>query len=235
MQNILLVEDDIPLARLVAEWLKLEHYSVTITNNGEDAKGALSQRTFDLIVLDLSLPDVGGMEILQSFRQGGGQAPVLILSGRQAIESKLEGLELGADDYMTKPFDAAELSARVKAILRRPLKYVGDVLRLGDLEIDCSARGVRVADQAIKLEPLEYALLEFLMRHQDQLFSAEDLLSRVWPQPETATAQAAVRMVGRLRKKLEDSSQFAFIRAVWGEGYVLDSTVLAKKKPKQMY
>jgi len=221
MAKILVVEDDESLSRMVSEWLIGEHHTVECSFDGADALEKLQFYDFELIILDLNLPSMGGIKILQAFRASGKQTPVLILTGQDKIEDKEIGLDSGADDYLTKPFHMKELSARVRAVLRRPTNYVGDKLASGALELDPGNHSVKVDGNEISLLPKEFALLEFLMRHPDQVFSADALLNRVWSSASDSSIDALTTCVKRLRKKIDKDGQPSFIKTVHGVGYKL--------------
>ncbi|MBA3859368.1 MAG: DNA-binding response regulator [Cyanobacteria bacterium PR.3.49] len=222
MAKILVVEDDESLSRMVSEWLVGEHHNVECSFDGADALEKLEFYDFDLIILDLNLPSMGGIKILKQFRASGKQTPVLILTGQDKIEDKELGLDSGADDYLTKPFHMKELSARVRAVLRRPTSYVGDKLSSGGLELDPGNHSARVDGNEVSLLPKEFALLEFLMRHPDQVFSADALLNRVWASASDSSIDALTTCVKRLRKKIDKDGQPSYIKTVHGVGYKLN-------------
>ncbi len=151
MAKILVVEDDESLSRMVSEWLVSEHHHVEVSQDGADAMEKLQFYDFDLVILDLNLPSMGGINILRQFRAAGKETPVLILTGQDKIEDKEVGLDSGADDYLTKPFHMKELSARVRAILRRPSTYVGDKLTAGALELNPGTHSVKINGLDISL------------------------------------------------------------------------------------
>ncbi|MGH9552550.1 MAG: response regulator transcription factor, partial [Terriglobales bacterium] len=176
MSKILLVEDDEDLATVVSEHLSSERFDVDHVKNGRDALEVLRVSTFDLIILDWNLPHVSGLDVCAEFRRGGGMTPIIMLTGKKAIEEKEAGLDTGADDYLTKPFSLRELSARVRAGLRRPDKMLGAVLRVRDIEMDTDRYAVQKGGETLHLQPQEFALLEFFLKHPDQVFSPEALL-----------------------------------------------------------
>ncbi len=221
MAKILIVEDDPQLADLIVQCLARENHLVEHVDNGADALSQVKLYIFDLIVLDWNLPEVTGLGILQEFRARGGVTPVLFLTGRRELADKLEGLDAGADDYLTKPFDSRELKSRVRALLRRPTALVGDVLQVGPLELDPKDFKVTLSGQEIKLVPKEFALLEFLMRHPGELFGVDKLLDSVWPCQSDSTREALTTCIKRLRKKLDGDSESSYIRNVHGVGYGL--------------
>lgn len=221
MAKILIVEDDAMLADLIVQCLTRENHLVEHADNGSDALSQVKLYKFDLIVLDWSLPEVTGIDILKEFRARGGLTPVLFLTGRRDLADKLEGLDAGADDYLTKPFDSRELSSRVRALLRRPAALVGDILQVGPLELDPKDFRVSLNGEDIKLVPKEFALLEFLMRHPGELFAVDKLLDSVWPCQSDSTREALTTCIKRLRKKLDGENESSMIRNVHGVGYGL--------------
>ncbi len=221
MSKILIVEDDETLSRMVSDWLTSEHHHVEVSNNGTDGLEKLQYFQYDLIILDLQLPGMGGISILREFRNMGKQTPVLILTGKDRIEDKEVGLDTGADDYLTKPFHMKELSARLRALLRRPRNYVGDTLTAGPLALNSGAHSVTVGGEEVSLLPKEFALLELLMRHPEQVFSADALLNRVWASESESTIDALTTCIKRLRKKIDREGQPSFIKTVHKVGYKL--------------
>ncbi len=221
MAKILIVEDDEQLADLIVQCLTRENHLVEHVNNGADALSQVKLYIFDLIILDWNLPEVTGLGILKEFRSRGGITPVLFLTGRRDLSDKLEGLDAGADDYLTKPFDSRELTSRIRALLRRPQVLVGDVLEVGKLRLDPKDFKVTLGDEEIKLVPKEFALLEFLMRHPCELFGVDKLLDSVWPCQSDSTREALTTCIKRLRKKLDGDSDTSMIRNVHGVGYGL--------------
>ncbi len=221
MAKILIVEDDEQLADLIVQCLNRENHLVEHVNNGADALSQVKLYIFDLIILDWNLPEVTGLGILKEFRSRGGITPVLFLTGRRDLSDKLEGLDAGADDYLTKPFDSRELTSRIRALLRRPQVLVGDVLEVGMLRLDPKDFKVTLGDEDIKLVPKEFALLEFLMRHPGELFGVDKLLDSVWPCQSDSTREALTTCIKRLRKKLDGDSDTSMIRNVHGVGYGL--------------
>ncbi len=222
MAKVLIVEDDVALGKMVRDWLLMEHHKVEIVTDGADAKEMLKVYDYDIVILDWELPHVSGIEILKEFRSRGKSTPVLVLTGRSAIDDKETGFDAGADDYLTKPFHGKELTARLRALLRRPEGYVGDLLTFGNLTLDHANYEVKKDGEEIRLLPKEFALLEFLMRNPNRVFAAEALLNRVWVAESEATVDALTTCIKRLRKKIDVAGQESIIRTIHGVGYKLE-------------
>ncbi|HEY9712601.1 MAG TPA: response regulator transcription factor, partial [Chroococcales cyanobacterium] len=177
---------------------------------------------YDLVVLDWQLPGLEGVDILKEFRSGGGITPVIMLTGKNSISDKETGFDSGADDYLTKPFHMKELSARVRALLRRPSTFVGNVLKAGQLELDPGNFKATKNGAEIKLQPKEFSLLEFFMRHPNQVFNTDTLLNRVWASESDATSDALTTTIKRLRKKIDAEGERSFLTTVHGVGYKME-------------
>ncbi len=223
MAKILLVEDNPDFLDRVEEWLKHERYSVDAVADGKAALEKLTFYQYDAIILDWNLPFVSGVELIEKFRSSGGKTPILMLTGRNTVPEKTQGLDAGADDYLTKPFDLNELSARLRALLRRPAEVKDNLLRFNELVLDTSTQEVKLNDKPVKLLPLEYALLEFFMRHPNHVFSHNALVERVWKSESNATAEAVRTCVMALRKKITSTGKPSMIRTVHGTGYKFSS------------
>ena len=223
MVRVLIVEDERKLAQVLASALQAEHYDVVVAATGEDGFYRANAERFDLVVLDLMLPGRSGLEILQTLRQRQIDTPVLILTARDGIDDRVLGLDLGADDYLVKPFALPELLARIRALLRRGRP--SDLLRLkaADLEVDLVARRVMRGERPIELTTREFDLLEYLLRHQGHLVSREMLARDVWKEPRRATPLDNVIDVQmtRLRKKVDLEGPVRLIHTVRGVGFVL--------------
>ncbi len=219
MAKILIVEDDAHLLNVLREFLEGQGYSVDVSTNGADASEKLDYFKFDLVILDWQLPVMSGIEVCRNHRNKGGKTPILMLTGRNQPAHKTEGLDTGADDYLTKPFDESELGARVRALLRRPHTYTGTILELLDIRIEHDTRRVTKGGKEIVLLPLEYSLLEFLIRHRDQSFSPDALLDRVWKTGTEVSIDAVRTCVKTLRRKIANSDGTSIIQTVYGVGY----------------
>lgn len=224
MPKILLIEDDSDLAGMVDSWLTNLHYTIERAGTCKEAKERLAFYEYDLILLDWELPDGSGVSILKEHRNRGQMTPVLMLTGKRDIENKEEGLDAGADDYLTKPFHMKELSARVRALLRRHSGQTSNTLKVKDLELDPVNYKVTKEGKEIRLQKREFSVLEFLMRNQDQVFSPEALLDRVWIADSEASTDALRQCIKRLRKKIDSPGEESIIRNIHGVGYKMDSS-----------
>jgi len=222
MAKILYVEDDTDLAERIQQWLvEVEKHLVEHVDNAGAALEQLAAFKYELIILDVGLPDMSGIDVLRNFRQKGGVTPVLILTGQDKIEQKVQGLDAGADDYLTKPFHVQELTARLRTLLRRPREYSGNEFAVGPIEIDTGSRSVKVNGEAVVLKPREFTLLEFLMRHQNKVVSPDDILQSVWSSDSDATSETIYTHIKNVRKKLAAAGADNFIRTVHGAGYIV--------------
>jgi len=204
MAKILVVEDDIDFALTVEHALENANYTVEMVHDGNSAMEYLRQSQYDIIILDWQLPDMEGIEILSKFRARGGVTPVLMLTGKSQIRDKEIGLDGGADDYLTKPFDSRELVARIRALLRRQTVAPTNSLQAGDLVLDPTKHKLTKAGKDVHLQPRDFALLEFMMRHPDEIFSAEALLTRVWHQDSDASTAGLRAAIVRIRKVIDN-------------------------------
>jgi DNA-binding response OmpR family regulator len=221
MAKILLVEDDVDLTVMIVEWLSFEHHSVEVVHNGQEGMERLRLCQYDAIILDWSLPEMTGLEICRTYRQANGVAPVIMLTGKNSIADKENGLDSGADDYLTKPFNMKELSARIRAVLRRSSNSTTNILTVGELTIDPTKYKLTKNGKEIQLLPREFALLEFFMRHPDEVFSGDALLQRVWHSESDATSEAIRTCIKRLRQKIDGDSDDSVIQTISRVGYKL--------------
>jgi OmpR-family two-component system manganese-sensing response regulator len=224
MAKILIVEDDADVAATIRTFLNFEKHTTESIADGIEALNHLKTYPYDLIILDWQLPGMSGVEVCREFRNRRGGTPILMLTGKNKIDEKEAGLNSGADDYLTKPFDLRELGARVRAILRRPQQMVAtnNVLVAGHILLDCAMHVVTSHGVAADLGPREFQLLEFLMRHPNQVFSHEALLNHVWSAQSEATEEALRTAMKRLRKKVD--AEGTVIKNVHGVGYILETT-----------
>jgi len=219
--RILIVEDDPALADGLARSLDQSGYAVDCVTNGERANTMLQDAVYDLAILDLGLPRLDGTEVLRRLRQRGGKTPVLVLTARDAVEDRVLGLDIGADDYMTKPFNLVELEARVRALIRRGQLGSNAALICGKLEFDPAARRARCGENALVLSAREIGVLEILMLRQGKVVSKEQIMEALCNWDEDLGDNAIEVYIHRLRKKLESSA--AGIRTIRGLGYLLEA------------
>ena len=221
--RVLIVEDERKLAQAVASALKGELYDVVVAATGEDGFFRANAEAFDLVLLDVMLPGRSGLEILHTLRQRHIDTPVLILTARDGVDDRVLGLDLGADDYLVKPFALPELLARMRALLRRGRPSEAFRLKAADLELDIVARRAIRGDRLLELTAREFELLEYLLRHQGHLVSREMLAREVWKEPRRATPLDNVIDVqmARLRKKVDSEAADRLIHTVRGVGFVL--------------
>jgi two-component system copper resistance phosphate regulon response regulator CusR len=221
--RVLIVEDERKLAQVLSSALLAEHYEVVVAGTGEEGFYRANAELFELVVLDLMLPGRSGLEILQTLRRRRIDTPVLILTARDGIDDRVLGLDLGADDYLVKPFALPELLARIRALLRRGRPSELLRLKVADLELDLVARRVVRADKLIDLTAREFELLEYLLRHQGHLVSREMLARDVWKEPRRATPLDNVIDVqmARLRRKVDADGASRLIHTVRGVGFVI--------------
>jgi len=224
--RILVVEDDKAVASFVKKGLESEQYAVDVTGDGEDAQSLVGEANFDLVVLDLVLPKIDGLDVLKHIRIRKPSLPVLILSGRARVEDRVKGLDLGADDYLTKPFSFSELSARVRALMRRSPSTIGIVLRVEDLELDRAERLVRRAGRRIDLTPREFALLEYLMRNAGRSVTRAMIIEHVWNFSFDTMTNVVDVYINYLRKKIDQGFERKLIHTVRNVGYELGTREL---------
>lgn len=222
MAKILVVEDELDLAKLVSNWLMRDHHLVEAVDNGIDALASMTCNRYDVIILDLMLPGISGMEVCQRYRRNLGTTPILMLTAKSSIEEKEAGLDAGADDYLTKPFHLKELSARVRALLRRGVTKPSNELRIRNIVINTDKHRVTKDGIEVHLLPKEFRLLEFLARHPSHIFSAEELLARVWESDTLALLDTVRGHIKRLRKKLDSPDSPSIISTVYGLGYRIE-------------
>ena len=218
--RVLVVEDDSVLAAALTRALTQATYAVDLVGDGETANEALASNPYDLVVLDVALPKLDGLAVLKRLRDRRSQVPVLILTARDTLDDRVEGLDLGADDYMTKPFDLPEFEARVRALLRRAHYSGGGSMTHGKLRFDTAARRLFHADQPVDLSARELALVELLLARQGRVVSKEQIIDQLFGFGEDVGSNAIEVCVHRVRRKLEPFG--VDIRTVRGMGYLLD-------------
>ena len=217
--RVLLIEDDAALRLGLARQLEDDGYRVDHAADGADGLFQAQEYPVDLVIVDLGLPRLSGIDVVKQLREEGRTLPILILTARGSWQDKVVGLEAGADDYLVKPFEYPELAARVKALLRRSLKAASDTLSLGPLAIDFSAQSVRLGGGAVELTAFEYRLLEFLVRERARVVGKQELADYLYPHDEDRDSNVLEVLMGRLRRKLDPDGTLAPIETLRGRGY----------------
>ena len=217
--RVLLIEDDAALRLTLARQLEADGYRVDQARDGEEGLFLAQEYAVDMVIVDLGLPKLNGLTIVQRLRHEGRALPILILTARGSWQDKVVGLEAGADDYLVKPFEYPELAARLKALLRRSLKTASDVLTLGPLSIDLTAQAVRLNGAALELTAFEYRLLETLVRQRPAIVTRQALSDYLYPHGEDRDSNVLEVLVGRLRRKLDPEGSVGPIDTVRGRGY----------------
>jgi DNA-binding response OmpR family regulator len=223
MARILVVEDEPPLALGLEDDLKLEGYEVEVVRDGETASRRAQEGSFDLIILDVMLPRKDGFEVCRELRRAGLRTPVILLTAKTQESDKVLGLELGADDYVTKPFSPRELRARVKAALRRAVGEMPEIYRFGDVEVNFARCELRQAGKAVEITPIEFKLMAAFIGHRGHTLSRDTLLDEVWGRGTFVTDRVVDTHITNLRKKIEPKpSEPRFLVSVRGMGYRFD-------------
>ncbi|CAN5401642.1 response regulator transcription factor [soil metagenome] len=221
MAKILLIEDDEELANTVSKCLKLERHSVDVVGNGTDGLAFALNGSYEIMVVDVQLPGMNGFEIVRNYRESGSKVPIIMLTGKSQIDDKETGFEAGADDYLTKPFSVRELVARIKALLRRPRAFDND-FSIGSLTLNTGSRRIMKNGEEINLLPIDHSVLEFFMRHPNEVFSAETLISRVWPTDKFPSTDAVRSSIKRIRSAIDVDGQDSLIETISKVGYRLN-------------
>ena len=219
--RVLIIEDDPGVAGFLKKGMQEASYVVDWRTNGAEALRIASSNGYDIIVLDLMLPGQDGFAVLRQLRDREVRTPVIILTARDAVEDRVKGLDLGADDFVLKPFSFAELMARIRALLRRGQDLNTNPITVADLQVDLVARTVRRADRRIDLSPTEYALLEYLIRHAGHVLSRTMILEHVWDMNQDPMTNVIDVHINRLRKKVDLGFELPLIHTIRGVGYVL--------------
>lgn len=219
--RLLVVEDDPRLASLIARGLREQTYAVDVASNGKEAIVQAAVNSYAAIILDVMLPGTDGFSVLRELRARGLRTPVMMLTARDAVADRIAGLDGGADDYLTKPFDFGELLARLRALLRRPERLQPAIVRIGDLEIDVQAHAVSRAGVPIALTAKEFALLELLARHARTVVSRADIVAHVWDDNHDPFTNAVEVYMNRLRGKIDKAPWTPLLHTRRGAGYVL--------------
>jgi two-component system OmpR family response regulator len=219
--KILVVEDDRTVGQYVKRGLEEQRYHADLVEDGMEGLRLASGGRYDLIVLDLRLPEMNGLEVLRTLRDRGNTTPVLVLTAQDAVDFKVQALRSGADDYVTKPFAFEELLARVEALGRRPKEIRSPVLRVGDLELDGETREVKRGGERIELTPKEYTVLEYLMRHAGRVMSRTLITEYAWDYHFDPGTNIVDVVINRLRKKVDTGHAHKLVHTVRGVGYVV--------------
>jgi two-component system copper resistance phosphate regulon response regulator CusR len=217
--RVLIAEDDKPVANFVQKGLEAEQYAVDVAQDGDEAQFMVGQFDYDVAVLDLTLPRVDGLDVLKHIRETKPALPVLILTGRNRVEDRVKGLDLGADDYLTKPFSFSELSARVRALMRRAAQPAEVILRVDNLELNRVERTVKRAGHPMELTPKEFALLDYLMRNAGRCVTRAMIIEHVWNLSFDTMTNVVDVYINYLRKKVDSGHEKKLIRTVRGVGY----------------
>ena len=228
--RILVAEDDAPLADFLCKQLQREQFAVQVVADGVEAQQLASDQPYDLVLLDLSLPGAAGLDVLRAIRSKKPDLPVLIVTGSALVEERVRGLDAGADDYVAKPFAYAELSARIRAVLRRASHSSRAVLQIEDLELDRMTHAVRRASHDIALTPKEFSLLEFLMLNEGRPVSRATVIEQVWKLDVETMTNVVDVYINYLRRKVDNGHERALIRTIRGVGYQMGEN----GKPSQL-
>ncbi|MEG0692873.1 MAG: response regulator transcription factor [Oscillospiraceae bacterium] len=220
--RILVVEDEIDLQEAIADGLRIDGYAVDTCDNGEDAYELLYVENYDLVVLDLNLPKMDGIEVLSKIRDDKPELKVLILSARSSVDDKVIGLDLGANDYLGKPFDFTELEARIRSLLRRKFTQESNVLCCDAIKVDLAKRITYINENELALTKKEFALLEYFLLNKNRVISSEELIEHIWDSNADSFSGAIRVHISSLRKKLKGGVGYDPIETKIGEGYFLN-------------
>ncbi len=230
MAKLLLIDDDLTLLELLNGVLVGEGWVVETANNGRDGLQLMQNFSFYLVLLDWQLPDIDGLEVLSTYRSNGGTIPIIFLTGKKDVDDKESGLDAGADDYLTKPFDVRELLARMRSVQRRSLQNFQTNLSANGVELNLKLRTLHLKNDTesksngdVKLSTTEASILEFFFRHPDQLFSAAEVFDRVWPSETEAKADTLRVHLHVLRRKLSLAELPELVKTIKGSGYILET------------
>ena len=219
--RLLVVEDEENLRTVIRKRLMKEGYSVDACGDGQEALDYMAVSPYDTVILDIMMPKMSGMEVLKKMRAGGDQTPVLFLTAKDGIEDRVKGLDSGADDYLVKPFAFEELLARIRVMIRRQSDSASDEMTLADLTVDAGKHSVTRGGKAIELSAKEFAMLEYLMRHQGQVLSREQIEQHVWDFDYEGGSNMVDVYIRYLRRKLDEGYEKKLIHTVRGAGYVM--------------
>ncbi|MHB8694080.1 MAG: response regulator transcription factor [Solirubrobacteraceae bacterium] len=222
MSRVLVVDDEPAVRRALERALKLDRYEVELAADGEEALDVMARNPADAVILDVGMPRLDGLEVCRRMRAAGDRTPILMLTARDAIDDRVRGLDVGADDYLVKPFALRELQARLRALLRRTSDGAdGEVLRYADLSLDPVAHEVKRGDRVIELSKTEFLLLELFLRHPRQVLTRSTIFENVWGYDFGPTSNALGVYMGYLRRKTEEGGEPRLLHTVRGVGYVL--------------
>lgn len=221
LMRVLIVEDEQDLQNILVKRLNAEYYSVDGCGNGEDALDYISMATYDLIVLDIMIPGIDGLQVLQRLRADNNTTPVLLLTAKDTIDDRVTGLDLGADDYLVKPFAFDELLARIRVLMRRKTGNTSNVFEIADLVVDCNMPKVTRGDQVINLSSKEFAILEYMIRNKEVVLTRDKIEQHVWNYDYEGGSNIIDVYVRYLRKKIDSQFETKLIHTVRGTGYVL--------------
>ncbi|MBX9722917.1 MAG: response regulator transcription factor [Candidatus Obscuribacterales bacterium] len=225
MAKILLVDDERYILDMLRATLESKGHVAQCVSGGKQALEHLRVYQYDLIVMDWMMPEITGIEVLRRFRsEMHGKTPVLLLTAKTSIDEKEEGLDTGADDYLTKPFDAREMLARVRALLRRPQSHSHTVLKAGSLELDPALCLIKKEGESLRVSPKVYSLLEFFMRHPNQVFEPQTILERVWPDDSSASYETLRTHIKLLRRAIDDDDEESKLENLRNLGYRFNLT-----------
>lgn len=224
--RILVVDDEPYLTDLLNKALKEEGYSVDIAQNSIDGMECAKMNVYDVIILDIMLPEIDGIQILKNLRNMNINTPILMLTAKDALDDKVKGLDTGADDYMTKPFELSELTARIRALLRREQPSKSPILKIADLEVNTLTHDVRRGGKTITLTSKEYSLLEYMMRNSGRVLTRSQIVDHVWGYEFDGLSNIIDVYIRYLRKKIDDNFDIKLIQTIRGSGYCLKETQL---------
>jgi DNA-binding response OmpR family regulator len=216
MAKILIIEDDKKLAEGVIDWLAMEKHTIDHAESGEDGLQLLSNFSYDLVILDWNLPGIDGLEVCRRLRAEGSELPILFLTAQSKIENVETGLDAGADDYLQKPFQVRELSARIRSLMRRPKGLLTNTVTAGYLTVELDSHYVGIGDK-------KFALLEFFIRNPNKFFSSKALLASVWPSDSESAEESVRTIMFHLRKKITPQGETCLIKTVQGSGYIYET------------
>ncbi len=219
--RLLLVEDNKPLARALRQGLEEENFAVDWAEDGEEADHKARTTNYDAVILDLMLPKKDGLTLLKGWREAGIATHVIVLTARGSLDDKVKGLDSGADDYLTKPFELEELLARIRALVRRKHQVKDPILKIFDLEIDTAARSIKRAGKPVHLTPKEYALLEFLAFHRGKVVTRTMIWEHLWDEHDESVSNVVDVYIRYLRNKIDRDFSPQLILTKWGEGYLM--------------